>query len=133
MSDFSVYTAEQIADWLSQAQIDSAPSSVFVGLIDQSDTEVSGNFANGRVEAVAGADWTIVSTGFENASDLSFGEATTDISNIEDVALFDGDLATGANELARFTLTDAPFDVSDGTVLAFNAGDLSFDVVDRTE
>jgi hypothetical protein len=94
---------------------------------------VSGNFTNGRVEATAGTDWTIVSTGFENASDLSFGEATTDITNIEDVALFDGDLATGANELARFTLTDAPFDVSDGTVLAFNAGDLSFDVVDRTE
>jgi hypothetical protein len=35
--------------------------------------------------------------------------------------------------LARYTLTDAPFDVATGTVLLWNASDLSFDIVDRTE
>lgn len=133
MSDFSVYTAETVADWMSQGVVASPPSNLFVALFDDTGTEVSGSFANDRPSTAAGTDWTVVATGFENAGQITFGEATADVANISEVALFDANLATGGNEIARYAIDNAPFDVSSGTILRFNAGDLSFDVVDRTE
>ena len=133
MSDFSVYTAGQIADWLSQGTIDTPAADLYVAVFDDTDTERSGDFANGRVQTDAGADWDTVSTGFENATQIDFGEATVDISNLEDIAIYDDTIANGGNELARFTMTDAPFDVSTGTELIFGTGTVTFDVVDRTE
>jgi hypothetical protein len=132
MSDFSVYTAGQIADWMSQGTINTAPSNLFIALFDDTGAERSSDFASGgRVSTAAGTDWTIVSTGFENASDIQFGEATVDVTNVQDIGLFDA--STGGNEIARYTMTDAPFDVSAGTSLTFTAGNVSFDVQDRTE
>lgn len=130
-SDFSVYTAGEVADWMSQGTVSTPPSTVYVALFDDTNTEVSTDFANNRVAVSAGTGWTIVSTGFENAADVDFGEATVDVNNIQDVALYDA--ATGGNELARYTITEALFDVASGTIQRFLAGDLSFDVVDRTE
>lgn len=132
MSDFSVYTAGQIADWMSQGTINTAPSNLFIALFDDTGAERSSDFASGgRVSTAAGTDWTIVSTGFENASDIQFGEATVDVTNVQDIGLFDA--STGGNEIARYTMTDSPFDVSAGTSLTFTAGNVSFDVQDRTE
>jgi hypothetical protein len=132
MSDFSVYTAGQIADWMSQGTINTAPANLFIALFDDTGAERSSDFASGgRVSTAAGTDWTIVSTGFENASDIQFGEATVDVTNVQDIGLFDA--STGGNEIARYTMTDAPFDVSAGTSLTFTAGNVSFDVQDRTE
>lgn len=132
-SDFSVYTAGEIADWMSQGTITTPPSNLYVAVFDDTGTEVSGDFANDRPSTATGTDWTIVSTGFENANQIDFGEASVDVTNIQDVALFDADLATGGNEIARYDITEALFDVSAGTNLIFSPGDLSFDVVDRTE
>jgi len=131
MSDFSVYTARQVADWMSQGTVATPPTDLYVALFDDTNTEVSTDFANNRVQTTTGTDWDSPGTDFDNANQISFGEATTDVTNIEDVALYDS--ASGGNEIARYTLDDALFDVSDGTVLLFEAGQLTFDVIDRTE
>ena len=132
MSDFSVYTAEQIADWMSQGTIETPPSNLYVALFDDTGTERSSDFASGgRVSTTTGTDWTITNTAFENADEVSFGEATVDVNNLQDIALFDA--STDGNEIARYELSGAPFDVSSGTTLAFPAGNITFDVVDRTE
>jgi len=83
------------------------------------------------VSTATGTDWSIVNTGFENANDIDFGEAVGDVNNLTEIALFDA--ATGGNEIARYALSGAPFDVSDGTTLIFPAGNITFDVQDRTE
>lgn len=132
-SDFSVYTAEQIADFMSQGTVATPPSDIYVALFDGTGTEVSGDFQNGRVQTAAGTDWNLASTGFENASLIDFGEATVDVNDITDVALFDADQATGGNELARYPMDDTPFSIATGSSLEFQSGSLSFDVQDRTE
>ena len=131
MSDFSVYTAQQVADFMSQGTVDAAPSNIYVTLFDDTGTELDGDFQNARVSTAAGSDWDSPDTDFDNANVIDFGEATSDVTNIQDVALYDA--STGGNELARYQLDSAPFDVSTGTELKFEAGNLSFDVLDRTE
>jgi hypothetical protein len=134
MSDFSTYTATQIAEWMSQGTIDAAPANLYVALFDDTGTEVSGDFANDRPSTAAGTDWNIINTNdFENAAEIDFGEAAVDVSNIQDVALYDDTLASGGNQIARYTLTDAPFDVSAGSRAFFEAAQLSFDVEDTSE
>ena len=131
MSDFSVYTAEQIRDWMSQGTVDTPPSNLYITVFDDTGTELSSDFAGARATTATGSDWTTTGTSFENAAQISLGEATVDVSNIQDVALFDAN--TGGNEIARYDLSDAPFDVAGGSVLVWDAGELSFDIVDRTE
>ena len=132
MSDFSVYTAEQVADFMSQGTIETPPSELYVAVFDDTGTERSGDFASdGRVSTTTGTDWDIVATGFENGAAIDFGEAVGDVTNLQDIALFDA--STGGNEIARYTMSGAPFDVADGTTLIFPIGNVTFDVVDRTE
>jgi len=133
MSDFSVYTAGQIADWMSQGTIATAPANLYVGVHDDTGTERSGDFVNDRVSTTAGTDWTIVSTGFESAVKVDFGDASVDVNNLQDVALYDDTLVNGGNEIARYPMSSAPFSVSSGTALTFSAGDISFDVQDNSE
>lgn len=118
---------------MSQGTIAAAPASLYLAVFDDTNTERSGDFTNGRVETTAATDWTIVGTGFENAARETFGEATVDVSNLQDIALFDDTQANGGNEIARYAMTDAPFTVATGTELIFEAGNITFDVVDRTE
>jgi len=131
MSDLSVYAANQFNDWLSQGTIDSAPSNIYVTVFDDTGTELDGDLANARASTTAGTDWNESGTSFTNANDIDLGEAGVDISNVQDIALYDA--ATGGNELARYTLADATFDLSAGTNLIFDAGQIDFDVIDRTQ
>jgi len=136
MSDFSVYTAEQIRDWMSQGVVASPPSNLYVALFDSSGNEVSGDFQNDRVETTTGAGWEPTdtdTTSFENVNNLNFGEATTDVNGVVDVALYDDTLANGGNEIARYEIDDAPFDVATGTNHIFLIGELEFNIRDRTE
>jgi len=136
MSDLSTYTAQQFVDWMSQGTIATAPANLYVAVFDDTGTEVSGDFQNDRVATTTGTDWDETGTNntdFENAVAIEFGEAAVDVSNLQDVALYDDSLANGGNEIARYAMQDAPFDVAAGSTLTFNAGDLSFDVLDRTE
>jgi len=135
MSDFSTYTAAEIASWMSQGTIDAAPDPIYIALFDDTGTEVSGDFANDRVATTAGTDWQYIDaaqTAFENANWIDFGEATVDVNNIQDVALYDDTLANGGNEIARYAHTGAPFDVAAGTKQQFTTGNLEFDVIERT-
>jgi hypothetical protein len=133
MSDFSVYTAEQITDWMSQGSINTAPADLYITVFDDTGTELDGSLSNARAQTSAGTDWNedADGTGFENANLISLGEATASLSNIQEVGIFDS--ATGGNLLARYTLTDAPFDLATGSSIEFKAGELAFDVIDRTE
>ena len=131
MSDFSVYTAGQVADWMSQGTVATPPSTIYVALFDATGTEVSTDFQNDRVAVDAGTGWDVTNTAFENADVVDFGEATVDVSDIEDVALFDAE--TDGEELARYQMDDTPFNIASGSSLDFPAGDLQFDVIDRTE
>lgn len=135
MSDFSTYTADQVADWMSQGTIATAPSNLYIAVFDDTGTEVSGDFLNDRVTTTAGTGWSFIDaeqTNFENANAIDFGEAASDVNNIEDVAIYDDTLANGGNEIARYTITDAPFDVASGSKLIFEAGELEFNVIQRT-
>ena len=135
MSDFSTYTADQVADWMSQGTVATPPDPIYIAVFDDTGTEVSGDFQNDRVETAAGTDWSFIDaeqTNFKNASAIDFGEAVGDVNNIEDVALYDDTLTNGGNEIARYTITDAPFDVADGSKLVFEGGELEFNVIQRT-
>jgi len=135
MSDFSAYTAGQTTDWMSQGTVATPPTDVYVALFDDTDTEVSGDFANNRVQTTAGADWDYIDaseTSFENGVQIDFGEATVDVSNLQDVALFDDTLANGGNLIARYEMTDALFDIATGSKQIFEVGELEFDVIERT-
>jgi len=132
MSDFSAYLAGEITDWMSQnTQLDTPPASLWVTVFDDTDTELDGNLTGARAEVAAPAGWTKVGTNFENANQISLGDASTQLVNVTDVALYDSE--TGGNEIARYQIQQAPFNVADGSELTFEAGELTFDVVDNTE
>ena len=130
MSDFSVYTAEQVVDWMSQGTVETPPSNLYVTLFDSGGDEVDGAFANMRLET-SPSDWDVVDTSFENNVNLDFGEASEDVDGIVDVALFDDE--TGGNEIARYQINDTPKDIAAGTNAIYLIGELSFDVRDRTQ
>lgn len=129
-SDLSVFTATQILEALFKNTDFTGIANVYVTVYDDTNTELDGSLSGTRAQT-APTDWTVTDTEIANANVIDLGEATSDISNVTDVALFDA--ATGGNELARYELTDAPFDLADGTQLSFPVGDLQFDVRDRTE
>jgi len=132
MTDFSAYLAGEIVDWMSQdTQLDAPPTDVYVTIFDDQDAERDGSFTNARAAVDAPTGWTVTNTAFENTNLIDLGEASQTVSNITDVALYDA--ATGGNELARYQITEAPFTVADGSELTFEAGELSFNVIDNTE
>jgi hypothetical protein len=115
---------------MSQGVVGNPPSDLYVTLYDDTGTELDGDLQNGRVQTAAGTDWDVTNTSFENASEINFGDALADIT-VQEVAIFDA--ATGGNEIARYAIDSAPDSRNSGTRIFFPAGDLSFDVVDRTE
>jgi hypothetical protein len=132
MTDFSAYLAGEITDWMSQnTQLDTPPTALWVTVFDTGDNELSGSLTGARASVSTSGGWTKNGTNFENASQVSLGEASQQLTDVEDVALFDAE--TGGNLIARYTINEAPFNVADGSELTFEAGELSFDVVDRTE
>ena len=130
MTDFSVYTAEQVVDWMSQGTVETPPSNLYITLFDSGGNEVDDDFPNMRLETEP-ADWDVVDTSFENNTNLDFGEAADDVNDIVDVALFDAE--TGGNEIARYPVEDTPKDIAAGTNAIYLIGELSFDVRDRTQ
>lgn len=132
MTDFSQYLADEIVDWMSQdTQMDTPPTDVYVTVFDDTDTERDGSLTDARTAVSTTDGWTVTNSAFENTNDVELGEASEDIENIEDVALYDAE--TDGNELARYEINEAPFTVADGSTLTFEAGELSFNVVDNTE
>ena len=129
MSDFSPYLAGEIVDWMSQdTAFDAAPGALFVSVFDDTDTELDGNLTGARSEVSTTDGWTRTNTAFENTNQISLGEASTELTSVTDVALFDAE--TDGNLIARYEIEQAPFNVADGSELTFEPGELSFDVID---
>ena len=129
MSDFSPYFAGEIVDWMSQdAAFDDQPSALYVSVFDDTDTELDDNLTDARAGVSTEDGWDRTNTSFENTDQISLGEASTELTNVTDVALFDA--ASDGNVLARYEIEQAPFNVSEGSELSFEAGELSFDVID---
>lgn len=129
MTDLTLYSADQIADWLSQGtDMPAAPTTLYVALFDDTDTELSSDLQNGRVGVSAGTGWDLTDSGtkFDNAAEIDFGEATVDLTNVQYVRLYDS--STGGNALTETTLDSAPIDVSSGTRVFFEAGQFTFDI-----
>ena len=132
MTDFSAYLAEEIVDWMSQnTQLDTPPTDLYVTVFDDTDTELSSNLTDARKAVSTSGGWTKNGSQFENANQISLGTASTELTNVDDVALYDA--STDGNLIARYQIDQSPFNVADGSELTFEAGDLSFDVVDRTQ
>jgi len=127
------YLAEEIAEWaFDGVDIDPSPGTVHVAIFDNTDTEVTGDFANGRV-AMATTDWTeLNATEYENSVDIEFGEALVDVNNIESIAVYDSGTVGGGNELFRGLEDDAPFDVAEGSTYTIATGELTVDVLEFT-
>ena len=129
MSDFSPYLAGEIVDWMSQdTAFDDQPSALYVTVFDDDDTELDGNLTDARAEVSTADGWDRTNTSFENDDQISLGDASTELTNVTDVALFDA--ASDGNVLARYEIEQAPFNVAEGSELSFEAGELSFDVID---
>ena len=129
MSDFSQYLAGEIVDWMSQdTAFDAPPSALYVTVFDDDDTELDGNLTDARAGVSTADGWDLTNTSFENADQISLGDASTELTNVTDVALFDA--ASDGNVLARYEIEQAPFNVAEGSELSFEAGELSFDVID---
>jgi len=128
-NDFSPYTAGEITDWLSQGvDMPTAPTELFVTVFDDTNTELDSSLSNAREGISTSGGWTKTGTAFENTNQVSLGEATANLTNIQDVALYDA--ATAGNQLARYTISNGPFDLADGSTLVFDPAELSFDVLD---
>jgi len=86
---------------------------------------------------VNNSDWTVTDSGasfdsrFENAVEIDFGQASSDVDNINRFAVYDA--STGGNLLLTAPIDDAPFDVSIGTRVKFDTGNVSFDVIEYDE
>lgn len=136
MSDFTDYTEQAIRDWFSQGTtMPAAPSTLYVALhtsdpgeTPDGSTEVSaGDYA--RVGVTAGSGWNTITSGggsgFENASEVSFGEATNNWGTISHVSIWDA--STGGNPLAAYAVSSSKA-IDTGDEAVFPAGDLSFTV-----
>ena len=129
MSDFSPYLAGEIVDWMSQdTAFDAPPSALYVTVFDDDDTELDGNLTDARAGVSTEDGWDRTNTAFENAAQISLGDASTELTDVTDVALFDA--SSDGNLIARYEIEQAPFNVADGSELTFEAGELSFDVID---
>lgn len=130
-NDFGTDLASELTDYVVDGtDIGAAEATYYVTLYDDTGTELDGSVQNGRV-GVGTADWTeTATTAFENASEISFGEATADIT-VQEFAIKDiDDTDANARELFRADITNAPQNFSDGTKVFFQAGDLDVDVLD---
>lgn len=134
MSDLTDYAEGQIRDWMSQGvDVDTAPAELHVALhtadpgeVPDGSTEVgAGDYS--RQSVSAGSGWnTPNENDFENANEVSFGEATSDWGTISHVSLWDASDATG-NCLAAFPL-DSTVTIDTNDEARFQAGDLSFSI-----
>jgi len=128
---FSEYFATQITEYFADATQMPTPSDpLYVTLFDDTMTELDGNLTNARAPIDA-TEWSITGTNFENTAEISLGEASTTLENVTFGAVYDSE--TGGNRLLIGELTEAPFNIANGTNFQFEVGDISADIRDETE
>lgn len=141
MSDFTIYTEELVRDWMSQGtDTPTPPTDLYVALhtsdpggSPDGSTEVGASDYD-RVAVSTSGGWATTGTGepsgFENANEVSFGEAQNDWATggttVSHVSLWTTADTTG-NCLAAYAL-DSAGEVPSGVEVKFPAGDLNFNV-----
>ena len=131
-SDMSVYLGNKVCRWLAGNAMPAAPAACYVALFNgnpkTSGAEVTDTInAGGRVaitfDVIAddGVDNEIT-----NSADVDFGEAGSDVANLDYVGIFDA--ASGGNLLFSKALPGGPFAVATGTPIKFLTGDLTFTI-----
>lgn len=130
-NDFGADFATDITEMFSAGtQVPAPPGTVYVTLYDDTGTELDGDLANGRVGVSTGSGWTKTNTAFENAAEIDFGEAASDIT-VQEFAIKDADdTDANANEYFRADIDSAPQDFTSGTRVFFAAGELNVDILD---
>jgi hypothetical protein len=130
-NDFGADFAAELTEYFaSGTDITAPPATVYVTLYDDGGTELNGDLQNGRVGVTVGSGWTRTNTAFENAAEVNFGEATSDIT-VQEFAIKDQDADDAtALEYFRADITNAPQDFATGTRVFFPAGDLDVDILD---
>ncbi len=129
-NDFGAALADELTEYFASGTDIGAPETTYyVTLYDDTGSELNASLQNGRL-ALSNADINRNGTAIENAAELNFGEATADIT-VQEGAIKDID-DTDANSrvLLRADINTAPQDYADGTRVFFNAGELSFDILD---
>jgi hypothetical protein len=134
MSDLTDYSETEFRDWMSQGvSTDTPPDPIYIGLhtsdpgeSPDGSTEVSAADYS-RVGVAADTGWaTPTTSSFENASEVTFGEATNDWGTVSHVALWDDTQgAAGETAIAAYAL-DTSKAINTGDEAVFRAGDLSF-------
>jgi len=134
-NDFGTDFAEELAAYfLTATDITAPPTDVYVTLYDDTGTELNGSLQNGRVAVSTsggfsqGADATQI----ENAAEVNFGEATADIT-VQEFAIKDSDADDAtALEYFRADINSAPQDFATNTRVFFEAGQLTANILDKT-
>lgn len=139
MTALTDYVEGIVRDWLSQgSDAPTAPGTIYLGLhtADPTDspdgsTEVNsdGNASDySRADVTAGSGFdTPNENDFENASEVSWGEATNDWGTCTHVVAWDDTLANGGNPLIVLPM-DSSKTISTGDEAKINAGNLNFSI-----
>jgi hypothetical protein len=133
MSDLTEYTASQFINWLTQGQINQAPSQIYVGLINDIGKEISGGFLSGRIKTVAADDWDRTGQSkVVNQNKIVFSDANENFF-IDSVALFESDINEGGEKLIEIPVDDAPVIVLSGNDVRIDPTELEFDMLNVNE
>lgn len=128
----SNYLATEIIEWLANAEdFDTAPDTLYVSVEDDTDTDLSDDLQNAPV-GIGSSDWVTSDTTFKNDTDVNLGEASANLDNVETITIYDGSDPGEDNLLLETPITNGPFDVSDGTELIFESGDIEYDAVEES-
>lgn len=127
-SDLSKYLGNAICMWIAGTDMPSAPATVYAALFNgdpkASGTEVTTTVRPAGRVAVA---WDSISVGSDNVitndSTVDFGNADDD-ATVSHVALYDA--ASSGNALMSRAVTGGPLAITDGSLVQFLAGDLTF-------
>jgi len=131
-NDFGADFAADLTDYLSQGtDLPTSPGTVYITLYDDAGNELNSSLQNGRVAVTTGTGFNEpTTTSFENANEIDFGEATSDIT-IQEFAIKKGDADDGNTTIyARSDITNAPQDFTTNTRVFFEAGKLTVDVLE---
>jgi hypothetical protein len=132
MSDVSTYLGNKVLRWLAGDAMPSPPDIVWLALFD-GDPKGAGTEVTALVNGYGRVPmpFDVIAEGTDNlllnALLVSFGQSENAVT-LTHAAIYDG--VTGGNLLMATPITAQPHAVAAGTIVEFQAGDLSFTIGD---
>lgn len=127
----STALATDLIDYLAEGTQFPEPPTLHVSVLDDTNTDRAADFANAPA-AVPEGDWSTLGTTFTNSAIVDLGEATADVSGIEDIVIYDGPDPATDTELLRTPADDTPITVSTGVKLVFTPNEIDYDAIEST-